>query len=103
MAVFGANRAIDLGRDGVTLAIGLGKEVRLIAADTGKERVRFDAGHQRVENLALSPDGKRLATLGWPAEMSSVMCCSTVSRMALEFSALVTGSASAWRTLIQQR
>ena len=70
MSVFGGNQAIDLGRDGVTLAIGLGKEVRLIAADTGKERVRFDAGHRGVENLALSPDGKRLATFGWPAAMT---------------------------------
>jgi WD40 repeat protein len=60
-------QAIDLGRDGNTLAIGYGKEVRLFAADTGKERVRFDAGVPRVENLALSFDCKRLATFGWPA------------------------------------
>jgi WD40 repeat protein len=67
MTVLSMNRAIDLGRDGNTLAIGLGKEVRVIAADTGKERVRFNAGLPSVENLALSPDGKRLATFGWPA------------------------------------
>lgn len=58
-----SNRAIDLGRDGTTLAIGIGKDLRIIAADTGKERLRLDMGVRSADNLAIAPDCKRVATL----------------------------------------
>lgn len=57
-------RAVDLGPDGNTLAIASGKDVQLISADTGKERLRFEADPRRVTALTFSPDGRRLAVLG---------------------------------------
>jgi WD40 repeat protein len=60
------NRALDLGRDGTTFAIAVRTDLRVIAANTGKERMRLDAGPRAPDNLALSPDCKRLATLGFP-------------------------------------
>jgi WD40 repeat protein len=63
LAMF-TRRAVDLGPDGKTWVMTEGKEVVVYAADTGKERVRFEADPQHVATLALSPDGKRLATSG---------------------------------------
>jgi WD40 repeat protein len=61
-------READLGPDGKTLVLARGKDVFVYAADTGKERFRVEADPVRVEKLALSPDGKWLATAG-PGEV----------------------------------
>lgn len=58
------DRAAELGPDGATFVRAAGKDVSVIDAITGKERFRLEADPQRVEALALSPDGKRLATSG---------------------------------------
>jgi RNA polymerase sigma factor (sigma-70 family) len=54
----------DLGPDGKTLVLAKGKDVFAYAADTGKERFKVEADPQRVDKLALSADGKWLATAG---------------------------------------
>jgi WD40 repeat protein len=58
------NRALDLGPDGNTLVRASGKDVSVYAVDTGKERFKIQADPLHVEKLALSADGKRLATAG---------------------------------------
>lgn len=64
MMMLSGNRASELGPDRNTLVLAAGKIVRVIAADTGKERFQFEADPQSVGLLVLSPDGKRLATAG---------------------------------------
>jgi WD40 repeat protein len=63
LMMFGEREA-DMGPDGNTLVRAVGKDVSVVAADTGKERFKFEADPQSVHKLALSPDGKRLATSG---------------------------------------
>jgi WD40 repeat protein len=58
-------RALDLGPDGNTLVMGLGKDVAAYALDTGKERFKLEADPQRVQTVVLSNDGQRLATVGF--------------------------------------
>jgi WD40 repeat protein len=55
---------VALGPDGNTLAKGIGNEVVVYAADTGKERLRFQGDPVVVEMLAFSPDGGRLVLAG---------------------------------------
>jgi WD40 repeat protein len=62
--LFDAFRTMDLGPDGNTLALATGKNVRIIAAETGKDRFEFEADPQSVSLVSFSPDGKRLATAG---------------------------------------
>jgi RNA polymerase sigma factor (sigma-70 family) len=57
-------RAVDFGPDGNSFVQAIGKDVQVIALDTGKERVRFEADPQHVQALAVSPDGTRLVTAG---------------------------------------
>lgn len=57
-------RVVDLGTDGRTLVLAYGKDVRVIDTETGKERFKMEVDPARIEQLALSPDGKRLATAG---------------------------------------
>ncbi|HKB02177.1 MAG TPA: WD40 repeat domain-containing protein, partial [Gemmataceae bacterium] len=54
----------DLGPDGKTLVLAKGKDVFAYEADTGKERFKVEADPKGVENLAMSADGKWLATAG---------------------------------------
>ncbi|MBO0699465.1 MAG: sigma-70 family RNA polymerase sigma factor [Zavarzinella sp.] len=54
----------DLSPDGKTLVLAKGKDVFAYAADTSKERFKIEADPKRVENVALSADGKWLATAG---------------------------------------
>jgi WD40 repeat protein len=54
----------DLGPDGDTLYLCAGKDVRVIAAETGKERFKFEADPRHVEQLRVSADGKKLVTSG---------------------------------------
>jgi WD40 repeat protein len=57
-------RVMDFGPDGNTFVQSTDKDVQVIAVDTGKERVRFEADPQWVDALAVSADGKRLVTVG---------------------------------------
>ena len=57
-------RAVELGPDGKTLVLSEGKDVTGYATDTGKERFALAADVPRVERVALSPDGRRLAAVG---------------------------------------
>ena len=54
----------DLGADGDTFVQSLRKQVGVYSVATGKERMKLDADEQQVTNVALSADGKRLATAG---------------------------------------
>ena len=55
---------MDLGPDGATFYQARGKDVEVIAADTGKERARFEADPRLVDALTVSADGTRLVTAG---------------------------------------
>jgi WD40 repeat protein len=65
-------RCVGLSGDGklaVTAKFG-DRDVQLWDTDTGKELRRIPTGHtKRVEDVQLSPDGRLLASTGWP-EMS---------------------------------
>lgn len=54
----------DLGPDGDTLVVGVQKDVALYSVTTGKLRWMVETDEKQVELLALSPDGKHLATSG---------------------------------------
>jgi WD40 repeat protein len=56
-------RVVDLGPDGKTLVMARGKDI-FVYEVTGQERFRLEAGPMGVEKLALSADGKWLATAG---------------------------------------
>jgi WD40 repeat protein len=64
MMMFDSGRVSELGPDGNTFVRVVGKNVHVIAADTGKERFQFEADPKSVSMAALSPDGKRLLTAG---------------------------------------
>ena len=64
LMMMAAQRATDLGPDGNTFVFAEGAEVVVIDAVSGKQRFRFAGDPQRVENLALSPDGRFLAISG---------------------------------------
>jgi WD40 repeat protein len=59
-----AHRGVDLGPDGNTLVMAVGKHVTVFNVDTGKERFKIEADSQHVTGLALSSDGNRLVTAG---------------------------------------
>ncbi|HKB02178.1 MAG TPA: WD40 repeat domain-containing protein [Gemmataceae bacterium] len=60
-----SDHVVDLTPDGGTLVIGAGKDVSVYAADTGKERFKFEGDPRHVTTVVLSPDGKRLAVSGY--------------------------------------
>ena len=60
--------AAELAPDGKTLLKASGKELRAIAADTGKERFKIEVEGQFGSKMALSRDGKWLATLAVAAD-----------------------------------
>ena len=53
-------RCVRFSPDGKRLGITIGREVKLLDAETGKELLKLDG----YGPLAFSPDGKRLATGG---------------------------------------
>lgn len=57
-------RALALGPDGNTLVKSSGTHVAVYAADTGKEKFKFEADPWTIDGLAVSADGKRLVTTG---------------------------------------
>jgi WD40 repeat protein len=57
-------RVADLGPDGKSLVLAKGKNVHVYDSDSGKERFQFAGDPQRIDRLALSADGKLLATCG---------------------------------------
>jgi WD40 repeat protein len=48
-----------------TLAVAVGRTVLLWNVDTGRLLVRLDGHERKVQCLAYSPDGKRLASEGY--------------------------------------
>jgi WD40 repeat protein len=54
----------EFGPDGDTVVVPREKDVVVYSLATGKERFRVEADEQRLEFVALSADGKRLATYG---------------------------------------
>jgi WD40 repeat protein len=58
------NRGLVLSPDGKVLAAIAGCTIRMWEVDTGKELLAFDGHRDKVQTIAMSPDGKTLASVG---------------------------------------